>query len=230
MPPEIIAEFIEIERERAIMPAYVAVPPSDADTIPSVVLCMHVWGVDESMRDVARRFADNGFVAIVPDLYARFNAPSGDGATDHTQFIGYARQLSAETVEPDLQSSVSWLHRRRPRTKIAIAGFCMGGTMAMQRSARYAGTFSAAAIWYGFKPEIKPEEVDIPIVASYGAQDSGIPAEKIEAFRAGLRVPNDVKIYPNAAHGFFDSRPSYNAAAAEDSWNRTIAFLNRHLK
>lgn len=206
---------------------FYAAPQAIHEATPSIVIAMHLWGVDENMRDAARRFADAGFAAIVPDLYARWDVPDGDGATDHTQFVPFARNLSAETVEPDIRSAARTLRQRFPKTKIAIAGFCMGGVMALRRCAGHSDVFSAAAVWYGAIPaEADPARVDIPIVASYGALDTGIPVESVESFAAGLQVTNDVRIYPGAGHAFCDDRrASFEPVAAGDSWERAIRFL-----
>lgn len=77
---------------------------------------------------------------------------------------------------------------------------------------------------------VAPSDVDIPIVASYGATDHGIPVAEIEALDHALTVAHDFKIYPEAGHGFFDRhRSSYSAEAAEDSWKRATAFLRQRL-
>lgn len=225
-----VAEFVAIPVEQGTLRAYYAAPEGAGAATPSVVLVMHVWGVDESMREAARRFAGAGIAAIVPDLYARFDAPDGDGATDHAPFVAFARQLTFEGVDPDLRAAAAWLKARLPHTKTAIAGFCMGGTMALRRAYGYRDVFAAAAVWYGNVADTDPALVDIPLVGSFGADDAGIPLEKVEAFRAGLRVPNDVVVYPNAGHAFCDAqRPRYAPDAAADSWERTIAFLHDRL-
>jgi carboxymethylenebutenolidase len=211
--------------------AYSALPERLGADTPSVVMLMHIWGVDASMRAVAHQFADEGFAIVVPDLYARFgDSPDGDGATDHVPFRALAVQLTPETIDVDTRSAVTWLRERYANSKIAIAGFCMGGRMATHRLVGYANTYSAAAVWYGLSDDVDPAKAEIPIVASFGADDESIPIAKVEAFREKLPVANDFKIYPGAGHAFFDAtRKSYVPDAAEDSWKRTLAFLKKHL-
>jgi carboxymethylenebutenolidase len=224
---------LTLESLGATIPAYFAEPPDAGPTTPSVVLAMHVWGVDAGQRAVARRFAAGGFAAIVPDLYARMGAPSGDGVTDHTVFLPFAQALEPGQVESDLLAAAGLLRARYPGGKTAIGGFCMGGMMALRRSSGHAATFSAVAVWYGSisRAGIAPHAVDIPIVASFGADDAGIPIDDIDAFHDGLRVPSDFVIYPDAGHGFFDeTRAAYDEAAAEDSWRRTVERLQEWLK
>lgn len=197
---------------------------------PGIVMTMHLWGIDSDQRTAARRFADAGFAVVVPDLYARFDAPNGDGATDYTAFVPFARQLTPETVDSDIRAAAEWLREQCPDAKTGIAGFCMRGAMAWRRSAGEDRAFSAAAIWYGSIPDTDPALIDTPVVGSFGIEDTGIPAQRVRAFTAGLRVPNDIVLYPAAKHGFADeTRAEYEPIAAEASWQRTIAFLREHL-
>jgi carboxymethylenebutenolidase len=227
---DVVAEHVVINCNGEMLPAYYAAPKhADHDT-PSIVMAMHLTGVDAQQRETARRFATEGFATIVPDLYARFGAPDGDVERDYRSFLPFAKRLSFETVEPDLRAATEWLRSTHPRTSTAIAGFCMGGVMAVRRAHGYAEVFSAAAVWYGQLADVDPKAIDIPLVASFGSVDRGIPVETVGAFHAGLTVPNDVKIYDGAAHAFCDQRgEAYDPAAAEDSWRRSIAFLRKHV-
>jgi carboxymethylenebutenolidase len=209
--------------------SFYAEPEQTRDGTPSIVLAMHLWGVDADTRQAAERFAAEGFAVEVPDLYAQFDAPSGDGATDYTQFLPFAKSLTTESIDVALLAAAGRLKDRFQKTKIAIAGFCMGGRIALHRTTGYSDTFSAAAIWYG-AIEVDPQSVELPVVASYGADDAGIPVETVTAFEHGLHVPHDIQIYANAGHAFCDStRAAYEPSAAQDSWRRTVNFLKAHL-
>jgi carboxymethylenebutenolidase len=224
--------FVDLTREDgSTLRAYSALPSRVGADTPSVVLMMHIWGVDQSMRETAHRFAAEGFATVVPDLFARFGAvPDGDATSDHTAFMPFAKQLTSESIDLDTRPAVAWLRERYADSKTAVAGFCMGGTMATYRTVGYTDLYSAAVAWYGLSDDVDPAKVQIPIVASYGADDTGIPVEKVEAFRDKLPVENDFKIYPSAGHAFFDeTRARYEPNAAEDSWTRVISFLNKHI-
>jgi carboxymethylenebutenolidase len=208
---------------------YYAEPRNVNPATPSVVLAMHLWGVDADMRQAADRFAAEGFAVDVPDLYAQFDAPSGDGETDYAKFLPHAQKLTTELIDAAFRAAALRLKQHFSQTNTAIAGFCMGGKIALHRTIGYSDIFGAAAIWYG-AIEIEPAQVEIPLVASYAADDKGIPTEKVRELEKDLRVPHDVKVYPNTQHAFCDStRAAYNAAAAHDSWGRTIAFLRKHM-
>jgi carboxymethylenebutenolidase len=224
--------WIELTREDgSALRAYAALPESLGADTPSVVMMIHLWGVDASMREVAHRFAAEGFAIVVPDLYARFEGvPDGDETSDYTLIKPFAMKLTPESIDQDTRPAVSWLRERYADSKTAVAGFCMGGTMATYRTVGYTDIYAAAAVWYGLSDDVDPAKAEIPIVASYGQDDTGIPVEKVEAFRDKLPVDKDFKIYPHAGHAFFDqTRKSYEPNAAEDSWKRTIAFLNKHI-
>lgn len=209
---------------------YTAMPESAGPATPSIVLTMHVWGVDENMRACARRFADAGFATVVPDLYEDMDAPGGDGETDFRRFVPFAQKLTFETVDPKIRAGAQWLRERFPQTATAIAGFCMGGIMALKRAHGCSDLFSAAAVWYGALNDVNAAQIDIPIVASFGADDRSIPVETVEQFAAALQVPNDVRIYQNAGHAFCDEqRESFEPGAAQDSWSRALTFLHRQL-
>ena len=104
----------------------------------------------------------------------------------------------------------------------------MGGRIALLASIDNAGTFNAVCPFYGPLADVDPAKEQTPVCGSYGARDTGIPADSVRAFAAALHVPNDIKIYDNAGHAFMDDqRASYVASAAADAWTRTLAFLDK---
>lgn len=212
------------------MRTYVATPRDAGEATPTVVLAMHLSGVDASMRDAADRFAEAGFAVAVPDLYARFDAPDGDVETDYKAFMPFAQKLDVSTVDPDIRAAAAWLRAAHANTKMAIAGFCMGGVMALHRTTReYADLFSAAAVWYG-AIRVDPKSIAIPLVASYGSDDASIPLDTVRTLKESVSVPNDIVVYPSAGHAFCDAtRPAYEKNAADDSWQRSLAFLHDYL-
>lgn len=229
--PGIEVAHVDLRRPDIAMPAYYAQPrEAHADT-PGVVVTMHIWGVDENIREVVRRFAKAGFAAIAPDLYARLGAPSGDGETDVAKFRPFSQKLQDAQVDADLRAAALHLKTLHLQGKVGVTGFCMGGAIALRQAVNNDDVFDADAVWYGKVAGIDPATVRIPLVGSYGEKDTGIPAESVRAFRKVLRGPNDIVIYPTSGHAFFDdTRSSYVEPAAADSWRRTIAFFNKYLK
>src|SRR5438270_222892 len=127
--------------------------------------------------------------------------------------------------------------------KVGVAGFCMGGAMALRASVG-SPQFDAAAVWYGKIRQGQSADgpptdialdyaasVRMPLLGSYGARDTSIPAGDVRALRERLKVPNDLKVYDEAGHAFFDDqRKSYVASAALDAWARTLAWLAKFLR
>ena len=211
--------------------AYAAWPKTAGPKTPSVVVTMHVWGVDTSMREIVRRLAAAGFAAIAPDLYARFGAPSGDGSTDASIFRPYAQRLVRSQYVGDLRAAATWLDAKFPQTRSAILGFCMGGRIALQTAQDTGTSFFAVCPFYGSFDGVDPKAMHVPACGSYGARDTSIPADDVRAFFAALAVAHDLRIYDEAGHAFMDDhRPSYVASAAADAWARTINFLRLHAK
>ena len=228
--PAITVDRVELQSGGVAVPAYATWPVGAGAGTPSVVVIMHVWGVDSPIRDVVRRYAKAGFAAIAPDLYARFGAPSGDGANDHTIFVPYAKRLERDVWLGDVRAAAEWLSAKFPGTKTGITGFCMGGRLVLVAVSEEGNLFAAAAPFYGAVTDVDPKAIHIPVCGSYGGRDTGIPAPSVRAFAAALTVPNDFRIYDEAGHAFFDDqRASYVASAAADAWRRTIAWFEEYL-
>jgi len=228
--PAITVERVELRRPDGVVPAYAAYPVRAHPNTPSVVVIMHLWGVDTSIRDCVRRFAKAGFAALAPDLYARFGAPSGDGSTDSDVFRPFAKQLDRKQYDGDIRAAALWLSTKFPAGKVGVIGFCMGGHIVWIQATDNGDVFAAACPFYGSLKDISPDNIHIPICGSFGARDTGIPADEVRAFRDELRVPNDIRIYNTAGHAFFDDqRASYVAVAAVDAWKRTLDFLKQYV-
>jgi carboxymethylenebutenolidase len=229
--PAISVERVALRRLDGTVPAYAAWPVRALANVPSVVVIMHIWGVDESIRDVVRRLAAAGYAAIAPDLYGRFGAPSGDGVTDVDIFRPYAKQLDRKQYDGDIRAAALWLTTKFPQTKVGILGFCMGGHIVLIQAMDNADVFSVAAPFYGSLGGIDPDNIHMPICGSYGGRDTSIPAEDVRAFRDALLVPNDIRVYNSAGHAFFDDqRASYSPAAAVDAWKRTLDCFKLYLE
>jgi carboxymethylenebutenolidase len=212
--------------------AYAAQPRSKRVANPGVVVIQAIWGVESQLRDVVRRFAKAGYVALAPALYSRLAAPSGDGATDFSAFRPLAEQLNQQGFVPtDIAAAHDWILAQSPGAKIGITGFCMGGGIVLKEIVA-SDIFSAAAPFYGtVKPVFdQANAIKTPLLGSYGARDTSILPHDVTVFFSHVTAPHDLKIYENAGHAFFDdTRPSYVASAASDAWRRTLAWFQRYL-
>jgi carboxymethylenebutenolidase len=228
--PAISVERLALSRPDGTVNAYAAYPKQLNGTAPGVVLCMAIWGVDEQLRDTVRRYAKAGYMCIAPDLYSRMDAPSGDGATDFSVFRPFAAKLQRDQYDGDLKAAAMHLRSKAAGAKLAVSGFCMGGHIALIQALDNVDVFAGVAPFYGAVKDIDPAQMRMPVCGSYGAKDTSIPEADVQAWAAALKVPHDIKIYPEAGHAFFDdTRSSYVASAADDAWTRVLAFYKDQL-
>jgi carboxymethylenebutenolidase len=227
------------------MPVYEARPESGKDH-PIVLVISEIWGVHEYIRDAARRFAKQGYYAIAPELFER------EGGVGHLPNIPDILKIvlaqKREQTLGDTAAAVEWA-KKRPNVRadrVAVTGWCWGGSTTYQIAATNPN-IKAAAAWYG--PPARPyqgvsgpvtgfdvaKDIKVPFLGLYGETDknpSPEDARKLGEMIKAAGNPNvEVVVYPGAAHGFHaDYRPSYNAAAASDAWNRCLALFGKHLK
>jgi len=208
---------------------YLATPAAGSG--PGVIVLQEWWGLVPHIKDLADRFAEAGYVAIAPDLY------DGTQTTSPDEAGRLLMALNIDQTAQKLQRSVDYLLDNDAVTSdtIGVVGFCMGGQLAL-----LAGTVSpnigAVVDFYGIHPNVKPDfsRLQAPILGLFGAQDESVPPEAVQQLEANVRAANgtiETHIYPNAGHAFFNNtRPeAYNAAAATDAWEKTVAFFGEHL-
>ncbi len=221
-----------------------AAMPAGAGPHPGLVLIPDVRGVSPHYRDVAARFAAEGFVTLVIDLYSREGVPE---LPDMPAVARWLEALPDRRILDDLASAVAFV-AARPEVagrRVGITGFCMGGQYALMAACTVPG-LSACVSWYGMlrygqtathRP-VHPIELapglSCPYLGFFGDQDGLIATADVEALRtvvAGTGQPTEIVRYADAGHAFFnDARPdAYRPAAAADAWPRAVGFLRRHL-
>lgn len=228
-----------------ILPAYVARPSGNARR-PAVIVVNEIFGIHDYIKDVCRRFAREGYVAIAPDYFDRAGDPAP--MTDFQAILAIVGTANHEQVMADTQGTIDWLKAQRfvRGDGIGVTGFCWGGTVVWMASARFPD-IKAGVAWYGrvVRPaagrwganEDRPWPYDIggtlhtPVLGLYAENDSGIPLEGVEQMRASLQAADNpsnsrIIVYPGVQHGFHaDYRDSYNAEAAADGWARCLAWF-----
>ena len=237
------SEDVTFERAGDTLKAHLATPVKSGHG-PGLVLIPDVRGLGEHYRDIARRFAAEGFVTLPVDLYSREGAPALPDMAAVTRWI---RELPDSRVLGDLGAAVAYLARRpevagRP---VGITGFCMGGQYALMAACVVPG-ISACVTWHGMlryaeRDERKPASpLDLaprlacPYLGLFGEEDGLIPLTDVEELRGILAAAGktfELGTYPGAGHAFFnDTRPeAYRPDAAADAWPRAIGFLHRAL-
>ena len=218
--------------------------PADAKGVPGLVLIPDVRGLSEHYRDVARRFAREGFCTLAVDLYSREGAPD---LPDMAAVFRWMRDLPDPRVLGDLGAAVAHFGRRlesagRP---VGVTGFCMGGQYALMAACSVPG-LAACVSWYGMlryaeRNDRKPASpLDLaprlacPYLGLFGDEDAIIPQADVDELRRILTATGktfEVRSYTGAGHAFFnDTRPdAYRPEAAADAWPLAVGFLRRHL-
>lgn len=223
------------------VPVYRAQPEGKANP-PVILVISEIFGVHEHIKDVARRFAKQGYMALAPDLFVR----AGD-AGKVPNIADLMRDIVGKTpdaqVMSDLDTVVTWAKQRGGDTeRLGITGFCWGGRITWLYAA-HNPKVKAGVAWYGrlvgepnansprHPIDIAPN-LKVPVLGLYGAKDTGIPLESVERMRAALDKGNSgsaFQIYPNSGHAFHaDYRPSYNEADARDGWRRALEWFRTH--
>jgi carboxymethylenebutenolidase len=195
-----------------------------------VVIIHEILGLNDNIRDIARRFVQEGYLALAVDLFSTANRVICMARVFHGMLL---RPLENGIVG-DLQAALAFLGARPEvdRARLGAIGFCMGGGYALQLACVSSG-LRAASVFYGMNP--RPLEAvtrACPIAGSYPERDfTANAARRFEPILERARVAHDIKIYPGARHSFFsDQSPTYQAEAAHDAWQRTLAFFNTHLQ
>ena len=241
------AGVVQVGAGDRLIPAYQARPPGKGP-FPTIVVISEVFGVHEYIRDVCRRLAKLGYVAIAPDLFVRSGDPSA--TEDMRKVRDIVSGVSDPQVMGDVAATVAYLkaHDYADRKKLGIIGFCWGGAVAWLACERMKD-FRAGVAWYGRLTAPKPGEflgepgrrwplelvkdLRAPVLGLYAGKDQGIPLADVERMRQALAAArkkgSEIVVYPNAQHGFHaDYRASYDAASAQDGWIRMLQHLRKN--
>jgi len=225
--------------------AYHAAPQGKSG-LPVVLVVQEIFGVHEHIKDICRRLAKAGYLAVAAELYQR----QGDASqyTDVPKLIAdIVAKVPDEQVYADLDACLAWAAQHGgDATRAGVTGFCWGGRLTWMYAARNPA-IKAGVAWYGklstgHGPLIKQMVLDVaaevhaPVLGLYGGKDASIPLEDVEALKARLAQGNaaarasEMVVYPDAGHGFLaDYRPMYDEAAARDGWQRMLAWFKRYL-
>jgi carboxymethylenebutenolidase len=231
---------VKIPAKGGEMPAYRAMPTGKTG-LATVLVVQEIFGVHEYIKDVCRRLAKQGYLAVAPELYAR----QGDASkyTDISKLIGeIVTKVGDAQVMGDLDAAAAWAAINGGSDKLGITGFCWGGRIVWMYAA-HNPKLTAGVAWYGpvasvyhagDKPPIEvAARIKAPMLGLYGAADGGIPNDTVEKMRDALKAAGNTKcefvLYPEAPHAFHaDYRPNYRKGPAEDGWKRLLAWFKQH--
>jgi carboxymethylenebutenolidase len=225
------------------MPVYFARPEGKKNA-PVVLVAMEVFGLHAYIKDVTRRLAKAGAFAVAPDYYFRAGKDLTQ-ITDIPQLMPIVNAKPDAELMADLDATVAWAKAQGGDTsRLGIIGFCRGGRTVWEYAAHssalkagvsfYGSLIDPAAqkgIWPKSPMELAPE-MKAPVLGLYGEADQGIPVAQVEEMKAALEKAHKTasfKVYPGAPHGFHaDYRPSYRKEAAEDAWQRALAWFKKY--
>jgi carboxymethylenebutenolidase len=226
------------------MPAYFAMPDVDkasAKPLPTILVVQEIFGVHEHIRDVCRRFAKAGFLAVAPELYAR----QGDVSkiTDMKEIMPIVAKVPDAQVMADLDATAAWAAKNGgDATKVGVTGFCWGGRITWMYAA-HNKNLKAGVAWYGGLIRATTENtprhpidvaasLKVPVLGLYGGADTGIPNDTVEKMQGVLKAvksSSEIILFPETPHGFYaDYRPSYRKAIADDAWTKALAWFSKN--
>jgi carboxymethylenebutenolidase len=225
------------------VPIYKAQPKASGK-YPVVIVIPEIFGMHEHLKDITRRFAKEGFLAITFEPYSREGGVSSLPDIDAVRKV--VDPVPDERVMKDLDAIVAYSAKlpEAQADRIGMTGFCRGGLYTMLFAAR-SREVKAAVPWYGqIKPVKTPgvrtfgpldvaDKISCPVLGLYGDADLGIPADDVRQMEAALKAAGktaEFVLYPGAPHAFFaDYRPSFRPEAAKDAWRRCVTWFNQYL-
>jgi carboxymethylenebutenolidase len=219
----------------------VVAKPEGAGPHPGLVVLQEAFGVNDHIKDVTQRFAAQGYLAVAPDLFHRFEQRTVP-YSDTQAAIGTVMKLNDDMVMNDINAAIGYLKGQPGIGKVGVIGYCFGGRSAYLAATR-SKDISAAVGYYGggiadprnpSAPVTQTQNISVPILLFFGAQDQMIPqhhVQKIEEALTQAGKEHQIKVYPEAGHGFHcDARGSYNKEASDDAVGITLDFLAKNLK
>ena len=236
----LIAGEVKIPVKDGEIPAYRAMPAKGRN-FPVVLVVQEIFGVHEHIKDICRRFAKAGYLAIAAEMYARQGDVSKLPMNEIINKV--VSKVPDAQVMSDLDAAVAWARKNNGNTdKLAVTGFCWGGRIVWLYAA-HNPKLKAGVAWYGrlvgAPNELQPKhpidlvkDLKAPVLGLYGGADSGIPNNTVEQMQQALKEskkPSEIKLYPDTPHGFHaDYRPSYRKEQAQDGWNLLLAWFKKN--
>jgi carboxymethylenebutenolidase len=239
---------ITVTHEKYRIPAYVA---GEENNHAGVILIHEAWGLNQNIRSLTDRLAAEGYLVFAPDLISQTgitekidqsilaeaaNPATRDEAQKKMRAIMSpirSEEFGMETVER-LKICFNYLKQEYGLKKIAVMGFCFGGTYSYSLAVNEPD-LSAAVPFYGHAPENEEElaKISCPILAFYGEKDTALIQDLPRLQKSMKKFNKDFrfKVYPNTGHAFMnDTNPTtYNKEASGDAWKEALQFLKRHL-
>ncbi len=238
----LIAGEVKIPVKDGSIPAYRAMPATGSN-FPVILVIQEIFGDHAHLQDICRRFAQLGYLAIAPEMFAR----QGDVSkiTDIQEIISkVVSKVPDAQVMSDLDATVEWAQKsgKGNTNKLGITGFCWGGRIVWLYSS-HNPKVKAGVAWYvrvvGNSTDLTPKQpidiaasLKVPVLGLYGGKDQSIPNDTVEKMQEVLKTGSsgsEIVLYPDAPHGFnADYRPTYREKEAKEAWKRMQDWFKKY--
>jgi carboxymethylenebutenolidase len=230
--PVLAREVAYGEAERSNLEGFLAMPADAAEPLPGLIVIHEWWGLNDNIEAMTRRLAGEGYVALAVDLYGGAVA----GTPEEAQGLMAAVVNDPDKARANLKQAYEYLEKYAFAPRIASIGWCLGGGWALETARLFPDHLDGMVMYYG--QFVNDAEVlaplQMPVLGLFGGRDKSIPTADVIAFRGKLNELGKnakILIYPEADHAFANpSGGNYNAKAADDAWQETVAFLAANLK
>lgn len=211
---------------------YLAMPRDAAEPLPGIIVIHEWWGLNDDIKAITRRLAGEGYVVLAVDLYGGARAETPEAA----QALMSALVAEPDAAQRNLTQAYDYLEKYALAPRIASIGWGLGGGWSLQTALLYPDGLDAMVMYYGqvLTDRLRLAPLNVPILGFFGAEDDSLPVREVQEFRATLSdlgKISEVLIMSRADHAFANpSGESYDEKAANEAWDKTLKFLERHLK
>lgn len=220
-------ETLNFDTANGATTAFVAMPDEITEQTKTVILIQEYWGLTDHIKDIAGRYAAEGFIAVAPDLYR------GEIAASPEEAKKLMDNLETEDGLNTIDEAIKNAQEKFGVTRTGITGYCMGGTFALQAACKLDGIHAAAPFYGDIPDEFSLKDLKCPVLFISGKKDKWINPEKVaelERIAKANLLPVESVAY-EADHAFFNNtRPEvYDEEAAKDAWKKVLEFFNKNL-
>ncbi|MDD4933070.1 MAG: dienelactone hydrolase family protein [Methylacidiphilaceae bacterium] len=236
MKTEVQSNWVDLESPDGSRFSGFLARPGRPGSYPGILVFMEAFGVNRHIRNVTERIAQEGYLALAPDLYHRSASRWEGSYEDFSHAMAHLRRVTIDQLSADVQGACRWLSANGAAGAVGAVGFCFGGRVAFLSS--MVAPVRAACSFYGggIAPELlgRAKDVHAPLLLFWGGRDQHIPPEQTRATSDALRAAGKSFIevtFSEAGHGFFcEERGSYDPEAARMSWPLVLEFFGHHLR
>lgn len=234
VPPrlEVVSDRLPYaEIDDALVYGHFAFPADMVEPLPAIIVIHEWWGLNDNVRAMADRLAGEGYIVLAVDLFGGKTARTPEEARQ--LMLGVVE--NSDSAEDNLRHAYKFVKETAKAPRVASLGWCFGGGWSLDTALLFPDDLDAAVIYYGqvTDDEQKLRPLDVPILGLFGGKDRAITVDSVHRFETALKrlgKTYDIHIYPQAGHAFANpTGQSYDAAAAEDAWRRTLDFLTQYL-